>query len=232
VQTGITGLTVHCRTTPMRPRERAIRTQLRMVADICRAAGVACVMNGDVTSRTEALALMREFNADGAMIATAAEKNPSCFRSDEEGGPHEWRSAWKTVVREYMRFALQVENRWGNTKYLLGQMIPGRDKVYQAMNKARCYADVVVALEMEDMLDEARIVDAHLGIPQGESKGDKKARIREAQRPGEKKSEKRKERDEVESEAKRVKGDVELALEPEVINMPQAEVAGPAALSV
>ncbi|CRK38835.1 hypothetical protein BN1708_020573, partial [Verticillium longisporum] len=33
VATGITGLTVHCRTTPMRPREPAIRGQLRMVAD-------------------------------------------------------------------------------------------------------------------------------------------------------------------------------------------------------
>ena len=37
--TGITGLTVHCRTTPMRPRERAIRDQLRMVARVCREKG-------------------------------------------------------------------------------------------------------------------------------------------------------------------------------------------------
>ena len=51
VATGIIGLTIHCRTTPMRPRERAIREQLRMIGDVCREAGVACVMNGDVTSR-------------------------------------------------------------------------------------------------------------------------------------------------------------------------------------
>ncbi|KPI36227.1 tRNA-dihydrouridine(20) synthase [NAD(P)+] [Cyphellophora attinorum] len=47
-KTGITGLTIHCRTTPMRPRERAIREQLRMIGDICRSHGVACLMNGDV----------------------------------------------------------------------------------------------------------------------------------------------------------------------------------------
>ncbi|EFW14326.1 tRNA dihydrouridine synthase [Coccidioides posadasii str. Silveira] len=35
-RTGITGLTVHCRTTPMRPREAAIREQLPMIASICR----------------------------------------------------------------------------------------------------------------------------------------------------------------------------------------------------
>jgi tRNA-dihydrouridine synthase 2 len=235
VKTGITGLTVHCRTTPMRPRERAIRAQLKMVADICREAGVACVMNGDVTSRTEAIKLMEEFGADGAMIATEAEKNPSCFRPDAEGGPHEWRSQWKTVVIEYMRFALLVENRWGNTKYLLGQMIPGRDKVYQAMNKSRCYADVIVALGLENvegMLEHAKTVDQHLGIPPQETKATKKARIREANKqdaPVKQPKEKRKEISEEPPEAKRMKMPEPEA---EIMNMPQPEVAGPAALSV
>lgn len=187
VRTGITGLTVHCRTTPMRPRERAIRDQLRMISDLCREAGVACVMNGDVTSRTEALALMQEYNVDGAMIATEAEKNPSCFRPDALGGPHEWKSQWKTVVAEYMKLALLVENRWGNTKYLLGQMIPGREEAYRAMNRSKCYADVVKALGLEGeeeggMLEKARVVDAHLGIPKEElSKAQKRARVKEAE---------------------------------------------------
>jgi tRNA-dihydrouridine synthase 2 len=189
VRTGITGLTVHCRTTPMRPRERAIRDQLRMVGEICREAGVACVMNGDVTSRAEALQLIKEFNVDGAMIATEAEKNPSCFRPEAEGGPHEWRSQWKTVVLEYMRFALQVENRWGNTKYLLGQMIPGRDSCYVAMNKSKCYTDVIKALGLEDvddLLEQARAVDGrlNLGLEQ-ESRASKRARVKEARKESE-----------------------------------------------
>ncbi|KAF3040054.1 hypothetical protein E8E12_002140 [Didymella heteroderae] len=193
VKTGITGLTVHCRTTPMRPRERAIRGQLSMIGDICRAAGVACVMNGDVTSRTEALALMREFNVDGAMIATEAEKNPSCFRPDALGGPHEWKTHWKTVVAEYMKLALHVENRWGNTKYLLGQMIPGREDAYKKMNASKCYADVITALGLENedgLLDKARVVDQHLGIPKAQlTPAQKRQRVKESLEQGDKEKE-------------------------------------------
>ncbi|KAH7123955.1 hypothetical protein B0J11DRAFT_550742 [Dendryphion nanum] len=182
VKTGITGLTVHCRTTPMRPRERAIRHQLKMIGEICKEAGVACLMNGDVTSRTEALQLAKEFGVDGGMIATEAEKNPSCFRPDAEGGPHEWRSQWKTVVTEYVRFALLVQNRWGNTKYLLSQMIPGKHKIYAEMNSSKCYEDVIKALDLEnveDFLDKAKAVDGRLGIPPPETRAAKKARVKE-----------------------------------------------------
>ncbi|KAF2681864.1 FMN-linked oxidoreductase [Lentithecium fluviatile CBS 122367] len=190
VKTGITGLTVHCRTTPMRPRERAIRNQLKMIVGVCKEAGVACLMNGDVTSRVEALQLMEEYGADGAMIATEAEKNPSCFRPDAEGGPHEWRSQWKTVVTEYIRLAMQVENRWGNTKYLLNQMIPGKDTAHKSMTRSKCYRDVVKALDLQDVggfMELATAVDGRLGIPPQESKAAKKARVRESQQEVEEK---------------------------------------------
>lgn len=193
VKTGITGLTVHCRTTPMRPRERAIRDQLKMIGDICRSAGVACVMNGDVTSRSEALQLIKEFDVDGAMIATEAEKNPSCFRPDAEGGPHEWKTNWKIVVAEYMKLALMVENRWGNTKYLLGQMIPGREDAYKKMNQSKCYADVIKALGLENedgLLEKARVVDEHLGIPKAQlTPAQKRQRVKESLEIGEKEKE-------------------------------------------
>jgi tRNA-dihydrouridine synthase 2 len=239
VQTGITGLTVHCRTTPMRPRERAIRDQLRMVGDVCREAGVACLMNGDVTSRTEALKLAEEFGVDGGMIATEAEKNPSCFRPDAEGGPHEWRSQWKTVVAEYMRFALQVENRWGNTKYLLGQMIPGKDKCYQAMNKAKCYADLVNAVDLQDvdnLLEQAKAVDERLGIPPQETRASKRARVKEAKPENVKKQaqnqkEKRKAGSEDDQTAKRVKLPELPEMPAEISVLPQ-ETSAHAALSV
>ncbi|OAL45452.1 FMN-linked oxidoreductase [Pyrenochaeta sp. DS3sAY3a] len=238
VRTGITGLTVHCRTTPMRPRERAIRHQLKMIGDVCREAGVACVMNGDVTSRTEALQLMQEFNVDGAMIATEAEKNPSCFRPDAEGGPHEWRSQWKTVVTEYMRFALQVENRWGNTKYLLGQMIPGKEKAYAAMNRSKCYADVIKALGLDavdDLLHQAETVDEHLGLPNQETRASKRARVKEAAKDDapstkQQQTEKRKESaEENQPEAKRVKGpDTAAEVEPPA-SYPVQDITAPAA---
>lgn len=140
--TGIHGLTVHCRTTPMRPRERAIRGQLKMVVETCHEAGVSCTMNGDVTSREEAIKLMEEFGADGAMIATAAETNPSCFRADADGGI----ASWEEVVKEYVKACMEVENRWGNTKYLLGQMVPGKAPAYKAMTRAKSYSELVKSL--------------------------------------------------------------------------------------
>ena len=158
--TGITGLTIHCRTTPMRPRERAIRDQLQMIAGICRETGVACLMNGDVKNKDQALQLVQEYGVDGAMIATAAEANSSCFRTQAEGGLLPWRE----VVREYVKTALEVDNKWGNTKFLLSQLMPGKAEVYRQVSSSKSYADVCKILELEDLLEQAREVDERLGL--------------------------------------------------------------------
>ncbi|KAL4882748.1 hypothetical protein BJY04DRAFT_34158 [Aspergillus karnatakaensis] len=160
VRTGITGLTIHCRTTPMRPRERAIREQLRMIVSTCHDAGVACVMNGDVTSRDEALALMKEYGADGAMIATAAESNSSCFRSEAEGGLLPWRD----VVYDYLKLCLESENRFGNTKFLMNILVPGKIKEFKDNKIAKTYADYCRILKFDDLLDDALKVDEILNL--------------------------------------------------------------------
>ncbi|CAI7671317.1 unnamed protein product [Penicillium manginii] len=147
VRTGITGLTVHCRTTPMRPRERALRDQLRMVKDICHEAGVPCLMNGDVESRDHGLALMEEYGVDGAMIATSAEANSSAFRSKADGGL----APWKEVVYD--------ENKLGNTKFLLNMLISGKDKVYNEAKQCKTYLDFCRKLGFDDLLDHAARVD-------------------------------------------------------------------------
>lgn len=171
--TGITGLTIHCRTTPMRPRERAIREQLRMIAAICREEGVACLMNGDVKNRDEALQLMQEYGVDGAMIATAAEANSSCFRTLDEGGL----LPWKEVVTEYMRLALEVHNKWGNTKFLLSQLMPGKAEVSKRVVGCHGYRQACEVLGLDDMNDVAKQVDATLGVDEGkETKAMKKAK--------------------------------------------------------
>ncbi|MCJ1272502.1 hypothetical protein MMC21_000288 [Puttea exsequens] len=171
--TGITGLTVHCRTTPMRPRERAIREQLRMIADICHEEGVACLMNGDVKNRDEALNLAREYGADGAMIATAAEANPSCFRTQSEGGM----LPWTEVVEEYMKIALEVDNKWGNTKFLLSQIMPGKPQVFRKVQGSKGYRPACEMLELNDLIKMAREVDQRLGIDeQKETKATRKAK--------------------------------------------------------
>lgn len=160
VATGITGLTLHCRTPAMRKYQRVIRDQLRMVVDICHEAGVACLMNGDVADREQGLALASEFGADGAMVALAAETNPSCFRTADEGGILPWRE----VVEEYLKLAMGIDNRFGNTKFLLGQMVPGKEKVYRPSIQARSYAALCKALEMDHLIDLASATDASVGL--------------------------------------------------------------------
>lgn len=161
-KTGITGLTIHCRTTPMRPRERALREQLRMIADICHSHGVACLMNGDVVSYEEGLALAKEYGVDGAMIATAAEANSSVFRKQEDGG----KAPWQEVTREYMKLALSVENKFGNTKFLLSQLMPGKNPAYQKCQSSRTYAEILEHLEIEDdgLKAQAMEVDHIIGL--------------------------------------------------------------------
>ncbi|KAK8138662.1 dihydrouridine synthase [Apiospora sp. TS-2023a] len=160
VATGIIGLTIHCRTTPMRPRERAIREQLRMVADVCHEAGVACVMNGDVEDRDHALSLMEEFGTDGAMIATCAEKNSSCFRAKADGGA----APWKEVSEQYLRYCMEVENKFGNTKYLLCHIIPGKQPEYKLISACKSYTRTCEMLGFERLLEQARDVDNKLEI--------------------------------------------------------------------
>lgn len=162
VATGITALTVHCRTTPMRPRERAIRGQLRMIADVCREAGVACLMNGDVEAgpREAAERLWAEFGVDGAMIATAAEKNASCFRTAALGGL----APWEEVVARYVGFALEVHNKFGNTKYVMNRIVPGKSPLYVRLQSCRSYVSICETLGLSQLLDQARVVDVALGI--------------------------------------------------------------------
>ena len=159
-QTGITGLTVHCRTTPMRPRERALRDQLRVIADVCREAGVACLMNGDVKNKDEALQLIQDYGVDGAMIATAAEANPSCFRTVNEGGL----LPWKEVATEYVKVALQVENKFGNTKFLLSQLLPGKLAMYKRLASCRSYGEICEIMQLPELQDLASDVDKKIGI--------------------------------------------------------------------
>ncbi|TAQ90502.1 hypothetical protein B7494_g1193 [Chlorociboria aeruginascens] len=156
-KTGITGLTIHCRTTPMRPREKAIRDQLKMIADICRENGVACLMNGDVENREQALSLISEYGVDGAMIATSAERNSSCFLASPT-------RPWKEIVQQYLELAMEVENRWGNTKFLLSQMIPGKAQVYREIVSAKGYKQACGILGIEGLEELARDVDQRLGI--------------------------------------------------------------------
>jgi len=128
--TGIIRVTVHCRTTPMRPREAAIRDQLKAIVKVCHDAGVQCYANGDVQSRSHAEQVIDEFGVDGCMVATAAETNPSCFRSEGV-------LPWQEVAEEFLKTCMSVGNLTSNTKFCLLHLVPGKDKFYSEVTQCK-----------------------------------------------------------------------------------------------
>ena len=147
-----------------------------MIANICREAGVACLMNGDVETRDEGLKLAEEYGVDGAMIATAAEKNSSCFRSEADGGV----APWLEVVDDYVKLAMEVENKFGNTKFLLANMVPGKQMLHGPITQCKSYTQVCERLGFDHLLAKAKAVDMALELGDYATpprKKDKKANV-------------------------------------------------------
>ena len=122
-------------------------------------------MNGDVKDRDQGVSLAKEYGVDGGMIATAAEANLSVFRTKEQGGL----APWREVVTEYLKLAMSVENKAGNTKFLLSQLMPSKDPLYQPVQMSKSYQQCCEVLGMDaEMTTRAKEVDEILGIdPQG-----------------------------------------------------------------
>lgn len=98
IRTGVSALTLHCRTRNMRPREPALVNRLREIVEFVQGLGVdvAVVENGDCKGWEDARRIKRltggwhvwtypcltvSPGASSVMIATAAESNPTCFSS-------------------------------------------------------------------------------------------------------------------------------------------------------
>ncbi|QLQ81331.1 hypothetical protein HG537_0F00920 [Torulaspora globosa] len=156
--TGISNLTVHCRTTPMRNREAPIRDYIPGIYRICNKKSVSLIMNGAVRDRAHFYSLKEELQlpADiGGMMADCAETNPTVFSENP--------LPWYESCREYIKLAADFDNHLGNTKYMLSRLVPGKSKFFQFF--ARCKT-----------LEEIQYVLNQLG-PNGEMLSDPSAYI-------------------------------------------------------
>lgn len=147
VKTGISCLTVHARTAPMRPREPAQYDYIQKVSEICREAGVACLLNGDVANRDHSQAFVAKYDVDGCMIARGAEENPSCFRT----GPL---APVRDIAREFVALCGKYDFPAAHAKYCLTSMIPGKDPLYQKVIRAKALDAFRSALDSEDSPDK------------------------------------------------------------------------------
>ncbi|KAA1478065.1 FMN-linked oxidoreductase [Dentipellis sp. KUC8613] len=146
LDTGVNCLTVHCRTRNMRQREPAIQHRLNEIVEFVRASGkdVAVIQNGDCVGYEDARRIRAVTGADSAMIATAAEANPSVF------APDPLVDVEQTLIPPYIRLCRYLDNHFASTKFCISQFkgthsaltkAQGR-AVRDAVVKAHGYADV------------------------------------------------------------------------------------------
>ncbi|KAJ2160895.1 tRNA-dihydrouridine synthase 2 [Coemansia sp. RSA 552] len=143
--TGISALTVHCRTRDMRPREPAMWHRLDAI--VREVAPLPVVLNGDVFAYDDVRRGMEATGACSAMTARGAAANPSIFSKD---GP----VARLEACAEYVKAAVRVSNAYHNTKYTLMQMHPEtRSDTFRRLQGSRCYADMCAAMGLADFYE-------------------------------------------------------------------------------
>jgi len=148
VQTGVSAITVHCRTKNMRPRERALIGRLREIVEYVESlgTGVAVIENGDCLGFDDVKRVREVTGAHSVMIATAAEANPTCFSRtplvDLE----------KTLIPSYLRVSQYLDNHWALTKFCVSQFKGPHVTLTKAEGK-KC-KDAIVKAKGYDELTE------------------------------------------------------------------------------
>jgi len=131
ISTGVSCLTVHCRTKEMRNREKALIHRLRDIVECVESTGlgVPVIANGDCLGRDDTMRLRADTGAHSVMIATAAEKNLSCFRSGRPPADAE-----TELAPRYIALARYLKNPWGNSKHCLSQFSSPRSGTFIPIN--------------------------------------------------------------------------------------------------
>lgn len=117
VNTGVSALTVHCRTRTMRDKDAALVERLREIVDFVAGMGrgIAVIENGDCTGAEDAKRIRDVTGAHSVMIARGAESNPSCF------SPMPLYDIERTLSPSYIRVSKYLDNNWGLTKFCVSQ---------------------------------------------------------------------------------------------------------------
>ncbi|SCU80228.1 LADA_0B05820g1_1 [Lachancea dasiensis] len=145
--TGISNLTVHCRTTPMRNRQAPIRDYIPAIFNVCQEHQVSLIINGAIQNRSHFLQVREQMGLSdkvGGMMADCAEANPTSFSSS----PLPWHGA----VRAYLSIADRFDHSVNNSKYMLTRIVPGKSKFYQYFTRCKSMNEInhVVSLMSED----------------------------------------------------------------------------------
>lgn len=147
VNTGISALTVHCRTRSMREKDPAVIEKLKGIVEFVEGMGkgIAILENGDCLGASDAKRVLDITGAHSVMIARAAESNPSAFSMTPLTDIHQ------TLIPAYLRLSKYIDNHWSLTKFCVSQFKGGftnsnkaeEKRIREAVVKARSFDDVV-----------------------------------------------------------------------------------------
>ncbi|KAI0652721.1 FMN-linked oxidoreductase [Trametes meyenii] len=148
VNTGITALTVHCRTRNMRMREKATIERLREIVQFVEGMGkgIAVIENGDCLGYEDSKRVRQVTGAHSAMIATAAEANPTCF------SPTPLKDLQMTFVPGYIRLGKYLNNHWSSTKFCATQFQGAHQNA--SRNDLKTFRESIVRAKCYDDLDK------------------------------------------------------------------------------
>ncbi|KAG0671750.1 hypothetical protein C6P45_005015 [Maudiozyma exigua] len=148
--TGIKNLTVHCRTREMRNRDAPRWEYLKRIEDICCQNNVSLIMNGKLKDKEHFINTRKALGLPdtvGGMIADSAESNPSVFNDKP--------ITWMKIIKEYLEIATKMDNNFGNTKYMLSRIIPGKKKMYQYITRCKNYDELnYIVSQMDETTGE------------------------------------------------------------------------------
>uniref|UniRef100_A0A6B2L863 DUS-like FMN-binding domain-containing protein n=1 Tax=Arcella intermedia TaxID=1963864 RepID=A0A6B2L863_9EUKA len=108
--TGVQAVTVHCRTIPERPKDKAHWEIMKEIIAL-KPISIPIILNGDVFNRSDILKVKEETGVTSVMIARGAIKNASIFQ--------DLPLPIFDVMKQYMKFAILTDNHYTNTKYNL-----------------------------------------------------------------------------------------------------------------
>ncbi|EGW32771.1 uncharacterized protein SPAPADRAFT_60124 [Spathaspora passalidarum NRRL Y-27907] len=138
--TGISNLTIHCRTPIMRNRQDPIWNYLPKLIPIIQDSGVNVIINGNMQGVKDLASLQTAMKNDqvGIMIAEAAEANPSVFSEAPR--------LQKQIVKDVFE-ACKKYHSFSGSKFLIQNMVHGKSKYYQELCRTKTFADMEVLIE-------------------------------------------------------------------------------------
>ncbi|KAI1303572.1 tRNA-dihydrouridine(20) synthase [NAD(P)+]-like [Halotydeus destructor] len=114
--TGVAAIGVHGRTRAERPRHSCRIDEIRAVAQAIKIPVIANGGSGDFSSREDIIKFKHLTGASSVMVARAAEKNVSVFRTE---GPVEL----EEVIREHLKYDVHYDMHVAHAKYCILQML-------------------------------------------------------------------------------------------------------------